>query len=205
MPGMANTTLAPQARNIEVVTEQPFAGRLGGGQRFTVSLASTSTDSTHIKLPDATRDPSWSSLLSLAAFRDIRLWKLALIEAVGTGLQTYLSGLLGHGLAPTVSETAIGAVFPVALASLAQVFLISLFIWCAGPVTGAHFNPLITIATFFTKLSSLPRTVLYVVFQCLGAVVGGYLCRAALGAQPEQLAVLPGCYIDPSLVSPGEA
>ena len=179
-----------------------FAGRLGGGQRFTItSTIPSSPDAA----PDAYRDTTWSSLLSPTSFTDINLWKFAIIEGVGTALQTFLSGALGHGLVPTVSETSVGAVFPVALASLAQVFLISLFIYCAGPLTGAHFNPLITLATFCAKLSSLPRTLLYVVFQCIGGVVGAFLCRAALGVTAVELVVVPGCYIDTSVVTAGQA
>ena len=72
-------------------------------------------------------------------------------------------------------------------------------------MSGAHFNPLISIATFVTKLSSLPRTALYVLFQCIGAVVGAFLVRGAIGASPAELKIVPGCYIDPSIVTPGQA
>jgi hypothetical protein len=184
------------------IAEQAFAGRLGGGGTFTLSPTTAADEK---KSPDAFRETTWSALLSPSSFSSLFLWKLAFIEGVGTALQTFLSGVLGHGLVPTATETSIGPVFPVAMASLAQIFLISLFIWGAGPVTGAHFNPLITIGTFCAKLSSLPRTVLYVGFQCLGAVVGAYLVRASLGVGPEGLAVLPGCYVDPTLVTPGQA
>jgi glycerol uptake facilitator-like aquaporin len=71
-------------------------------------------------------------------------------------LQTFVSGLLSVGLVPTVTETSVGVVFPVTYAGVAQIFLISLFIYCARPVTCGHFNPLITMGTFFTKLASLP-------------------------------------------------
>jgi glycerol uptake facilitator-like aquaporin len=72
-------------------------------------------------------------------------------------------------------------------------------------VSGGHFNPLITISTFFARLSIFPRTVLYVAFQCAGAVIGGFLVRAGLGAPPEAFRTVPGCYIDTSHVTPGQA
>jgi glycerol uptake facilitator-like aquaporin len=128
-----------------------------------------------------------------------------LIEAFGTAVQVFLSGVLGVAVLPTAAETSVGAVFPVIIASIVQVFVISLFIYAVGPVTGAHFNPLITMGTFTTRLSSLPRTVLYISHQCLGAVVGAYLVRAALGLSPESLQIVPGCYIDSKLVAPAEA
>ncbi|ETI24807.1 hypothetical protein G647_04177 [Cladophialophora carrionii CBS 160.54] len=184
------------------VATDAFLGRLGGAQRFSLPSTSTATPSTPA---DALRDPPWSSILSFSDFRKPRLWKLALIEGVGTATQIFLSGVLGVAVLPTATETSVGAVFPVAIASIVQVFLISLFIYAAGPVTGAHFNPLITMGTFAARLSSLPRTVLYIILQCLGAIVGAYLVRAALGLSPRSLHVVPGCYIDSALVAPAEA
>jgi glycerol uptake facilitator-like aquaporin len=204
-PRRSNTEPAPRSpRELSTSTPSPsdsvatdaFLGRLGGAQRFALPSKSTATPSTPA---DALRDPSWSSILSFSDFRKPRLWKLALVEGVGTAVQVFLSGVLGVAVLPTATETSVGPVFPVAVASIVQVFLISLFIYTAGPVTGAHFNPLITMGTFTTRLSSLPRTVLYITFQCLGAVVGAYLVRAALGLSPRSLHIVPGCYIDSTL------
>jgi glycerol uptake facilitator-like aquaporin len=36
-------------------------------------------------------------------------------------------------------------------------------------------------------------------------VIGAFILRAALGVPKESLAMMPGCYIDPKLVTPGEA
>lgn len=58
-----------------------------------------------------------------------------------------------------------------------------MFIFCFGGVTGAHLNPTITIATFFARLCSLPRAVLYVIFQTAGAAIGGILARVAHGSR----------------------
>lgn len=120
-------------------------------------------------------------------------------------LQTFISGLLAVGLVPTAIETSVGPVFTVSLAAVVNIFMITLFIYTAGPITGAHFNPLITMGTFFTKLSSLPRTVLYILLQCTDAIVGAFLARASLGASAKDLVVVPGCYVDTSIVTPGQA
>ena len=186
----------------EDVDAHPFAGRLGGGQRFTVTGSLAKSPS---RQADAFRDVPWRALIDPKPFLAFRLWRLALIEGVGTSLQVFLSGLLGHALVKTVTETSVGPVFPVALASIAQIFLISSFIYCAGPITGAHFNPLITFATFTARLSTLPRTILYVAFQCAGAVVGAYMVRAGLGLPADEVGPFPGCYTDSSLVTSGDA
>jgi glycerol uptake facilitator-like aquaporin len=54
-------------------------------------------------------------------------------------------------------------------------------------------NPLITIATFFAQLCSLPRLLLYVAFQIIGAALAGLLVRAALGTHEFKVG---GCWLD---------
>jgi glycerol uptake facilitator-like aquaporin len=201
LPTARRSSTHPQ----ETVNNRPFAGRIAGNQLFTLSPADPSFEKVTNSQPDALQSPSWASILDLRGFRDAWLWKMAVIEGIGTLLQTYIGGLIAAGIVPSGTETSVGAIFPVTYAAVTNFVLITLFISGTAPVTGAHFNPLITWGTFLTKLSSLPRTILYTLFQCIGAVVGGFLLRASLGASPEQLAIVPGCYIDPTLVTPGEA
>lgn len=181
-----------------------FAGRLGGGQRYTLA-SSSGRRHDHDESPDAYRDASWSAILSPRSITQPLIWKMALIEGIATCLQTLLSAYLGLGLVPTVTEVSVGPVFPVALAALAQVFLVSLFVWGVGPLTGGHLNPLITLGTLGARLCSLPRAVAYVVFQCGGAVVAGWILRGAMGTGARGVEVVPGCFADPGLVTAGEA
>ena len=66
-------------------------------------------------------------------------------------------------------------------------------------------NPLITISTFFGRLTTFPRAVLYVLFQTAGATVASFLIRAALGKSESPDIAILGCSIDPSVVTAGEA
>lgn len=183
------------------VSSRPFAGRIGGNQEFVVSA----DDASFTSIPDAAAIFSWAQSFYPRAFADIELWKESCIEGVGTCLQTYLSGLVSVGLSPLLLATSLGPVAPAAFGSIITGVLISLFIFGAGPVSGAHFNPTITMATFAARLSIFPRTVLYIAFQSLGAVVAGFLIRASLGVTPKDIPPIPGCYIDTSLVTPGQA
>ncbi|EUC40762.1 hypothetical protein COCMIDRAFT_30348 [Bipolaris oryzae ATCC 44560] len=183
------------------IASRPFAGRIGGNQEFTVPADDASTN----LLPDAAAVFSWRQSFSSRAFADIELWKESFIEGVGTCLQTYLSGLASVGLGSLVTATALGPVAPAAFGSIVTGTLIALFIFGAGPVSGAHFNPTISMATFTAGLSIFPRTLLYIVFQSAGAVVAGALLRASLGMRPHDIPPIPGCYINTDLVTPGEA
>lgn len=182
----------------EHVETPNFAGRLGGNQRFTSS-------SDNVSISDAVRNASWARLLDPTEFKYLSIWKYAIIEGIATCLQLFLGMSIAVGLLPTGATTSLGPVTPVAFASVLQVFVIALFVYSTGPLTGGHLNPLITMGTFFAGLSSLPRTVLYIVFQCAGAIIGALIFRESIGASPADLAVVPGCYADTSIVTPGQA
>jgi hypothetical protein len=187
------------------VASRPFAGRIGGNQEFTLTPSDDSFTSTVQTLPDAGATFTWKQSFSLRGFADVELWKEASIEAVGTCLQVYLSGLAAIGLGDSAMNTSLGPVAPAAFGAITNVFLITLFVYAGGPVSGGHFNPLITMSTFFARLAVFPRAILYVLFQCTGSITAGYLIQASLIRSPVSLRVVPGCYIDPLLVSPGQA
>jgi hypothetical protein len=74
---------------------------------------------------------------------------------------------------------ATGPVVPSLIGGLLNTLTLPLFIFAAGPVSGGHVNPTITMATFFARLSTFPRSILYISFQLLGATVAGYLLRGS--------------------------
>ena len=88
------------------------------------------------------------------------------------------------------------------MGGVSNFILLSLFIFTFSPVSGGHLNPNITIATFFARLTSFPRMVLYVAFQTAGGCLGGLLVRAAYGSRDF---VAGGCGIDIALVPVGDA
>jgi glycerol uptake facilitator-like aquaporin len=70
--------------------------------------------------------------------------------------------------------------------------ILTVFILGFGPVTGGHLNPFITIATFFVRLTSMPRAVLYLSFQTLGASLAGLMLRASWGSRDFKVG---GCFL----------
>jgi len=186
----------------EEVLSRPFVGRLGGNQAFTLSKDDPNYDEKLRKTPDAAPSLTWRGSFDLRGFRDVELWKQAVLEGWATSMLVWISGLLSLTFSSATQYFASGPLFPSLLGALGNSVSLMLFIFTAGPVTGGHMNPLITIGTFCTRLATFPRTVLYVLFQIAGATIGAFLIRAALG---NKMRIVPGCWIDPSLVSPGEA
>lgn len=75
--------------------------------------------------------------------------------------------------------------------------LLSLFIISFSNVSGGHLNPTITLGTFFARLISFPRMVIYLLNQILGGTLAGLVSRAAYGSREY---IAGGCYVDTTLV-----
>lgn len=80
--------------------------------------------------------------------------------------------------------------------------LIALLIYCFGAISGAHLNPLITIGTFFARLTTFPRLVLYMAAQTSGATLAGLLLRASAGTRDFKVG---GCFLFEDMVSVSSA
>ena len=73
--------------------------------------------------------------------------------------------------------------------TLATVFALYVLIELLGPVSGAHFNPLVTLIVLFRESNTAVARVnkaraasLFIAFQLLGAVAGAWLANAMFGA-----------------------
>jgi hypothetical protein len=89
-------------RHNEQVTSRPFVHPLGGTRAFASSKAHPKYDE---KLPPSLgRNPcfTWQELFDLNGFRDIELWKQALLEGFATCLLVWLSSLVGYALSSRI-------------------------------------------------------------------------------------------------------
>nr|XP_043636973.1 aquaporin PIP2-2-like [Erigeron canadensis] len=50
--------------------------------------------------------------------------------------------------------------------------MIFILVYCTAGISGGHINPAVTFGLFLARKVSLPRLILYIVAQCLGAVCG---------------------------------
>ncbi len=99
-------------------------------------------------------------------------------EALGTALLLAVvvgSGVMGETLAR--GQTALALLGNTLATGAALVVLITIL----GPISGAHFNPVVTLA--MTARRELPprEAVLYIVVQICGAIVGVWIAHAMFG------------------------
>jgi glycerol uptake facilitator-like aquaporin len=108
----------------------------------------------------------------------MRLWQRLAAECIGTA--ALLCAVIGSGI---MAERLSGGNNGVALIAntLATVFALYVLIETLGPLSGAHFNPMVTLVMWFkgflAPLKSTSTAIFYIAFQLLGAVVGAWLAH----------------------------
>ncbi|OJJ45907.1 hypothetical protein ASPZODRAFT_17338 [Penicilliopsis zonata CBS 506.65] len=189
---------------------QPFAGRIGGNQALVADPNDSSNRSLLEKVPDAGPYMRLSQILDLRGFTDLNLWKFALIECAGTMMLCFITAWIGLSGASSSSATTTSAAGVFATTAFLDPLVggitnwiwLSLFIFIFGPISGGHLNPTITMATFFARLISLPRTVLYILAQTVGGTLAGLILHAAYGNGDFTVG---GCIVEVALVQPRQA
>ena len=105
-------------------------------------------------------------------------WRKYLAELIGTA--ALLCAVIGSGI---MAENLSNGNTAVALIAntLATVFALYVLIEVLGPVSGAHFNPAVSLVMAFR--GELPRALLlgYMVVQLAGAAIGAWLAHAMFG------------------------
>ncbi len=111
------------------------------------------------------------------------LARKALAEGVGTA--ALLCAVIGSGI---MAEQLAGGNSAIALLAntLATVFALYVLIETLGPVSGAHFNPVVTLAMVFRGALPVREALPYLGAQLSGAVAGAWLAHAMFGLQVLQ-------------------
>ncbi|ESQ75629.1 MIP family protein [Asticcacaulis sp. AC402] len=105
-------------------------------------------------------------------------------EGLGTALLLAIvigSGIMGETLA--AGNTAIALLGNTLATGAGLVVLITLF----GPVSGAHFNPVVTLAFVLRREMSLGLAAGYILAQTVGAVLGVFAAHAMFGQSIMQV------------------
>ena len=112
-------------------------------------------------------------------------WREALAEAIGTfilvfaGTGAVMTNQLGDG---AVTHLGISFVFGSVVAAL---------IYSLGHISGAHFNPAVTLAFWTSGFFPKRRVIPYIMAQSLGAIAASFLLLISLGKVANLGATLP--------------
>jgi glycerol uptake facilitator-like aquaporin len=181
-----------------------FAGRVGGNQEFVVDRKDPKNALLLERMPDAAPYMTVHEQFEMRGFLELELWKAALMEGWGTMMVTYLTiwCSISPNIVPLPPDPRFGlfnnaAFIGPCVGAICNWLAITLFTFTFSPVTGAHLNPLISIATCCARLTSFPRMVLYVAFQTIGGALCGLLIRASYDSRDFKAG---GCYLFEELV-----
>lgn len=97
----------------------------------------------------------------------------ALAEFIGTALLVTVvvgSGIMGENLSPDAGVALL-------INAIATVFALALLIFTIGPVSGAHFNPVVSLALLFSRAQRFGETLSYTIAQVAGAILGAVLAN----------------------------
>lgn len=107
-----------------------------------------------------------------------------LVEFMGSLLLAVIvigSGIMGEQLSGGITAIALLA------NSLATGFGLIVIILAFGPISGAHFNPAVTLIAYFDKTHTKKETINYIIFQILGMLVGAWVAHIMFGYQIFEL------------------
>lgn len=129
--------------------------------------------------------------------------KKAVAEFTGTALLVCVvvgSGIMGTNLS---NDDAVALV----VNTLSTIFALALLILVLGPVSGAHFNPVVTLVQFLSKSISAASSLAYLLAQVSGAIVGALVANAMFDLTLIQISsnlrVTPGTLIGELIATAG--
>ena len=122
-----------------------------------------------------------------------KIFRISLAEFIGTFVLVFAGcgAVAVNQLNPGLGHFGISAAFGLAIMCM---------IYAVGHISGAHFNPAVTIAFAFTRHFPLKLVIPYIVAQCLGAVSASGLLYMTLN--PIFKAHLPQVMIDIGVTQP---
>jgi glycerol uptake facilitator-like aquaporin len=97
----------------------------------------------------------------------------AATEFVGTALLVCVvvgSGIMGANLSSDLGVVLI-------INALSTIFALALLIVVVGPISGAHFNPVVSLMHLFTRTQSLGESLTFIVAQIAGAIIGAIVAN----------------------------
>lgn len=112
-------------------------------------------------------------------------WREAIAEGIGTfilvfaGTGAIMANFISNG---AVTYLGISFVFGAVVAAL---------IYCLGHLSGAHFNPAVTLAFWVSGVFPRKRVMPYILAQCVGAIAASTLLLLSLGNVAKLGATLP--------------
>lgn len=124
-----------------------------------------------------------------------QVWRASLAELIGTAIFVFAIDTIVISSYDTETKT------PKLLMGLLIAIITTIVLLATNPVSGGHLNPAITLAAALVGLISLSRAAIYILAQCVGAVLGALALKAVVNSTVEESFSLGGCTL--TVIAPG--
>lgn len=111
-------------------------------------------------------------------------------------VRKYLAEMFGTFTLTLLVSLSLTGSFPIATPALAG-FVLAMFVYTIGSISGSHINPAVTIGLWFRKKISTNDSIYYIIFQILGAVFAMLINQYYIGSTPNLIA---GSAINPMVI-----
>ncbi|CAM8917155.1 unnamed protein product [Rhodiola kirilowii] len=126
------------------------------------------------------KDPPPAPLFDAAELTKWSFYRALIAEFIATLLFLYITVLTVIGYKHQADTSPDDPCAGVGIFGIAWAFggMIFVLVYCTAGISGGHINPAVTFGLLLARKVSLIRAVLYMVAQCLGAIVGVGLVKA---------------------------
>ncbi|KAG8086783.1 hypothetical protein GUJ93_ZPchr0010g10083 [Zizania palustris] len=119
-------------------------------------------------------------IIDMQEFRHWTLYRALISEFVATLLFLYITvaSVIGYKVQSSADPCdGVGVINGLAWASGGMIFVL---VYCNTTISGGHINPAVTFGMMLTRKITVPRCVLYMAAQCLGAIVGTAIVKGTM-------------------------
>ncbi|KAH9329059.1 hypothetical protein KI387_001167, partial [Taxus chinensis] len=120
-------------------------------------------------------EPPPAPFLNMKEFGLWSFYRALIAEFIATLLFLYITVATVIGQSRNKAECGSVGLLGIAWAFGGMIFVL---VYCTAGISGGHINPAVTFGLFLARKVSLPRAVMYMIAQCLGAICGAGLVKA---------------------------
>ncbi|XP_049400277.1 uncharacterized protein LOC125864351 isoform X8 [Solanum stenotomum] len=183
------------SKNIVVFGDEE--NQLSGGTNR-VQTCSSSTPRNRNTIDDEGKKPnflSFSERLGVPDFFCLDVWRASMGELLGTAVLVFMLDTI------VISTFESDTKMPNLIMSILIAVVITILLLAVVPVSGGHINPVISFSAALVGIISMSRAIIYIMAQCIGAILGALALRAVVSSSIEDTFSLGGCTV--TIIAPG--
>ncbi|KAL3356600.1 hypothetical protein AABB24_017317 [Solanum stoloniferum] len=138
---------------------------------------------------------SFSERLGVPDFFSLDVWRASIGELLGTAVFVFMLDTI------VISTLESDTKMPNLILSVLAAIIITILLLAVVPVSGGHINPIISFSAALVGIISMSRAIIYIMAQCVGAILGALALKAVVSSTIEGTFSLGGCTV--TVIAPG--